>query len=213
MPRCALAVSSAVTPFGRDNTRTVIAPLFSKEDGRHTFGASSSPPTQEFLRLPQMQVALLPISYRKAIQRSLTGRAARKRAKLPRLPAGCLAEVGSGSLKSHTNTTRDAFSTQTLEASPETSVTITLSHVVVYGHALRCCHGAVAPDVMLALEAGCCKHAVDFSFVCGRWQNCCFVAIVPSDPRGSLSLVVPACIRRLHFHKCVPYASAVSSTD
>ena len=130
-----------------------------------------------------------------------------------RLPAGYLAEAGSGRLKSQHKYRKGRFFDTNHETSPETSVTITLSHVVVYGHALRCCHGAVAPDVMLALEAGCCKHAVDFSFVCGRWQNCCFVAIVPSDPRGSLSLVVPACIRRLHFHKCVPYASAVSSTD
>ena len=34
-------------------------------------------------------------------------------------------------------------------------------------HALRCCHGTVAPDVLLVLKPRRCKDAVLFAFVCG----------------------------------------------
>ena len=70
IPRCALSASSGGHAARPDNTRTVALPppprcyraaLFSQGIWTHTFKHLPAP---KLLRLPQVQVALLPISYR-----------------------------------------------------------------------------------------------------------------------------------------------------
>ena len=134
-----------------------------------------SPLIPKILRPPQMQVLSCPSATGKAIQRSLTRQAAHQRAKSPRLPVGCLAEVRLGSLKSHINAHEGRFFYTLPRNKPRN---VSDDHTELFGrvHALRYRHDAVAVDVLLVLlKAGCCKDAVDFAVVvCGTYHtyNC-----------------------------------------
>ena len=135
--RCALNVSNGghtVRLSDRENTRTDILPAsrcycaaFISKDGTHTLSIEH----RNSCDSRKYKLLYCPSATGKAIQRSLTGRAAHNRANSPWLPAGYLAGDGSGSLQFHATTTRDDFR-HSLETSPETSVTITPSHVVMY---------------------------------------------------------------------------------
>ena len=138
-PRCALNVSGcghAVRP-GQHSYRypprlpVLLRRSFQQGNGTHTFDHRVLHPHRNSCESRKYKLRCCPSSTRTAIQRSLTGRATHKRAKCPWPPTGYLAELGSWSLKSHTDTKRGDFSARSVQTSSKTSVTTTLSHVVM----------------------------------------------------------------------------------
>ena len=97
----------AGTPFGREKTRAVIlrasyyAALFIRENRTHTFEHGALHTRTEIISAAANTSCSVAhqLQGKKATQRSLTGRAAHKRAKPPGLPAGYLTEVGASEPK------------------------------------------------------------------------------------------------------------------
>ena len=161
------------TPFDRENNRNVILPasrcycaaLSSKENGTDTSSIEFSIHTEILAtRANTSYYAAYPLQEKLSNVRSLAEQHTNERNPLGSQRASYLIEVGSGSLKSHTNTMRDDFSTHSVETSPETSVAITLSHVVMY---MPCDAAMVTWPQMSCWSSkrGGCKDAVDFAFV------------------------------------------------
>ena len=144
------------------------AVLFSKENETHTWSIeflhssrkSCDPRKCKFSLAPQLQEKLSNV-------RSLAERNTRAKSPWPLsapsgLPARRLVREPKIALKYHEGR---FFDTQHKDKPRNVSGDHTEScrHV----HALRCCHGTVAPDVLLVLKPRRCKDAVLFAFVCG----------------------------------------------
>ena len=162
----------AGTPFGREKTRAVIlrasyyAALFIRENRTHTFEHGALHTRTEIISAAANTSCSVAHQLQEKLSnvRSLAEQHTNERNPLGSQRASYLIEVGSGSLKSHTNTMRDDFSTHSVETSPETSVAITLSHVVMY---MPCDAAMVTWPQMSCWSSkrGGCKDAVDFAFV------------------------------------------------
>ena len=124
---------------GRNNTRTVILPasrcfcaaLFSKEMGTTLLSIEFSTHT-EILASPATASCSVAHRYRASYPSFVHWLSSTRTSEPFRLPAGYLAEAGSGRLKSQHKYRKGRFFDTNHETSPETSVTITLSHVVMY---------------------------------------------------------------------------------
>ena len=90
-----------------------IAPLLSARKRGLRKRALESPPKPKLLRLPESQVALLPVSYKIGPTYDVVARPAIERGRSRWRPAGCHPQIRPGSTRSHTNTTsHDVFDTQ-----------------------------------------------------------------------------------------------------
>ena len=164
----------AGTPFVQEKTHTVIlsasrlycAALFGKENGIHTFSI-------EFLT--HTEVLGTPANIGCSVAHQLQENLQRK---IPSAPSGLPGQSPVRQPKIAQKYNEGRFSTQYRSKPRNVSDDHTESSGHV--HALRCCHGVVATDVLSVLEAGCCKDAADFAFFCGR------------TPKRNRSLVLPA---------------------
>ena len=146
-----------------------------------TLRLSSSPPTPKSLRLPQIQVALSPISHRQSHLMFAHWPGSRQTSEISSAPSSGLpgrTRVSEPKI-AHKHHEGQFFGAQHRNKPPEISVTITLSHVAMY----MPCGAAMAPWPPMCcslFKRGRWKDDTDCSFACGR--------TVPIVARGRRSL-------------------------
>ena len=134
----------------------------------HILWASSSPLTPKLLRVPQIQVALLPINYRKSCPTCAHWQTSTQTNEIPStlsgLPGPWRPVV---SQKSDKNTTRYEFSTQRRKK-PSENVSDVDTKSCRCLDPLRGCDGGMFAELWLRLASGS-QDSVDFfALVCGR---------------------------------------------